>query len=94
MQAESAYRQAIRLQSGFSLPFARLATLLRGKLPDADLEAIEAHLARPDQLREPRGRLLFGLAHVFDGRREYARAARALEESNALILETRRGRRE
>jgi hypothetical protein len=41
VQAESAYRQAIRLQPGFSLSFARLATPLRGKLPDADLEAIE-----------------------------------------------------
>jgi tetratricopeptide (TPR) repeat protein len=94
VQAESAYRQAMRLQPSFSLPFARLATLLRGKLADPDLEAIEAHLARPDQLNEPRGRLLFGLAHVLDGRHEHVRAARALEEANALILETRRGRRE
>ncbi len=64
--------EAMRLQPGFSLPFARLATLLRGKLPDAEVAAIEAHLAEPDQLKEPRGRLLFGLAHVLDARGEYA----------------------
>lgn len=92
--AEIAYREAMRLQPGFSLPFARLATLLRGKLPDADLAALEAHLDRPDQNGEPRGRLLFGLGHVLDARGEYARAARAIEEANALILESRRGRRD
>ncbi len=93
-EAEAAYRQAARSQSSFSLPLARLATLLRDKLPEADLAAIEADLARPGQLREPRGRLLFGLAHVLDARGEYARAARCLEEANALILESRRGHRE
>jgi tetratricopeptide (TPR) repeat protein len=94
LEAESAYRRAMRLQPGFSLPFARLATLLRGKLPDADFAAVEAHLARPDQLREPRGRLLFGLAHVLDARGQYARAAHALDDANSLILESRRGRRD
>ena len=86
-------RLACRSQSGFSLPLARLATLLRGQLPEADLAAVEADLARPEQLREPRGRLLFGLAHVLDARGQYARAARCLEEANALILESRGGRR-
>jgi tetratricopeptide (TPR) repeat protein len=93
-EAESAYRNAIRLEPRFSLPFARLAILLRGELSDADIAAGEAQLARPDQVGEPRARLLFGLAHVLDGRGEYARAARCLEEANALILESRRGKRE
>jgi tetratricopeptide (TPR) repeat protein len=93
-EAEAAYRQAMRSQSRFSLPLARLATLLRDQLPEADLAALEADLARPEQLREPRARLLFGLAHVLDARAQYPRAARCLEEANALILEATRGRRE
>ena len=35
----------------------------------------------------PRGRLLFALAHVLDGRGDYARAAECLREANALTLE-------
>ena len=35
---------ALRLQPNFALPHARLATLLRGKLPDADLAALEQRL--------------------------------------------------
>jgi tetratricopeptide (TPR) repeat protein len=93
-EAEAAYRQAMRSQSRFSLPLARLAALLRDQLPEADLAALEADLARPEQLREPRARLLFGLAHVLDARAQYPRAARCLEEANALILESTRGRRE
>ena len=92
-QAEAAYRQALHCQPGFSLPCARLATLLRGKLPEADLALLEAHLARRDHAGEPRAWLLFGLAHVLDARGQYGRAARCLDEANALILESRRGRR-
>src|SRR5205823_1363284 len=63
-QAEEAFRAALRRQPGFALPHARLATLLRGKLTDADLAALEQRLADPQLAQGPRARLLFGLAHV------------------------------
>ena len=64
---------------------ARLATLLRGKLPDADFAALEQRLAEVSG--EPRGNLLFALAQIFDGRGDHARAADCLREANALALE-------
>ena len=44
-EAEAAFRTALRLQPAFALPHARIATLLRGKLSDADLAALEQRLA-------------------------------------------------
>ena len=40
-------------------PHARLASLLRGKLPDADLAALEDTTGRPRDRRRPRSHLLF-----------------------------------
>ena len=91
-EAESAFRTALRLQPGFPLPHARLATLLRGKLPDGDRAALEQRLGDPQLGKEPRARLLFGLAHVLDARGEYARAASCLLEANALAAEKARSR--
>ncbi len=42
------------LQPNFALPHARLATLLRGKLPDADFTALEERLADPQLAPEVR----------------------------------------
>jgi tetratricopeptide (TPR) repeat protein len=84
-EAEAAIRAALRIQPRFVAAHARLATLLRGKLPDADRAALEARLAEVQG--EPRANLLFGLAQVLDGRGEYARAADCLREANALALE-------
>lgn len=92
-EAEAAYRSALRLQPSFALPHARLGTLLRGRLDDKDLTALEARLTDPELKAEARGRLLFGLAHVLDARGEYVRAAATLREANALALESRTGRR-
>ncbi len=91
-QAESAFRTALKRQPDFPAPHARLATLLRGKLPDPDLAALEARLADADLAPGPRARLLFGLAHVLDGRGDYARAAECLARANAITLELDRGR--
>jgi tetratricopeptide (TPR) repeat protein len=88
--AEAAFRAALRLQAPFAMPHARLATLLRGKLPDADLAALEERLADPELGEGPRARLLFGLAHALDGRGAYARAAESLRQANALTLEHNR----
>jgi tetratricopeptide (TPR) repeat protein len=91
--AEAAFREAMRRQPQFALPHARLATLLRGKLPDADRAALEERLADPELADAPRARLLFGLAHVLDARGDYARAADCLVRANALALEASRARR-
>jgi tetratricopeptide (TPR) repeat protein len=92
--AEQSFRTALEKQPSFALPHARLATLLRSKLPEADLAALEERL-KDDKLAEsPRGRLLFALAHALDGKGEFARAAECLREGNALTLETNRTRKE
>jgi tetratricopeptide (TPR) repeat protein len=92
--AEASFRTALEKQPGYALPHARLATLLRSKLPESDLAALEERSKDEKLAENPRARLLFALAHAFDGKAEYARAAECLRESNALTLETNRLRRE
>ena len=60
--------------------------LLRGKLPDVDLAALEERLADPALGDRLRGELLFALAHVLDARGDYFRAAGCLREANSLRL--------
>jgi tetratricopeptide (TPR) repeat protein len=92
-EAEASFREALRVTPNFALPHARLATLLRGKLPDADQAALEERL-KDDNLGDgPRARLLFGLAHVLDARGEYARAAECLRQANTLAQGQERNRR-
>jgi Flp pilus assembly protein TadD len=93
-EAEACFRTALQLQPAFALPHARLATLLRGKLPDVDRAALEERLGDPQLGPGPRARLLFALAHVLDARGEFARAAECLRRANALTAELDRGRRE
>jgi Flp pilus assembly protein TadD len=92
-EAEGAFREALLLQPAFALPHTRLATLLRGKLPEADVVALQDRLADAKLAEGPRARLLFALAHVLDGRAEYARAAECLRQANALSLEHDRRRK-
>jgi tetratricopeptide (TPR) repeat protein len=91
--AEQSFRTALAKQPAFALPHARLATLLRGRLPAEDLAALEERLTDDKLAPGPRGRLLFALAHALDGRREHVRAAECLRDSNALTLEINRERR-
>jgi len=86
-QAESAFRRSLERQPNFPAPHGRLATLLRGKLPEKDLAALEARLADEQLAQSPRARLLFGLAHVLDARGDYTRAAECLSQANAIALE-------
>ncbi len=92
--AEAAFRNALRLQPDHSLAHARLATLLRDKLPDADLELLEAQLAAANVTPPPRTRMLFALAHVLDAKRQYSRAGDCLRDANALNLDLTRGDRD
>jgi tetratricopeptide (TPR) repeat protein len=93
-KAEEAFRTALRVQPAFALPHARLATLLRGKLPDGDQSALEQRLADPELARGPRARLLFGLAHVLDARGDHPRAADCLREANAISKELAKGHKD
>jgi tetratricopeptide (TPR) repeat protein len=93
-EAEAAYRRALRLQPSFSLPLARVATLLRGRTAQEDVAAIEKLLADPAVIREPRSRLLYALAQVLDAKGEYARAAELVREANAITRERRTGQRQ
>lgn len=92
-EAEADYRSALQLQPESALPLARLGTLLRGKLSDPDLAVLETRLADPELPPGPRARLLFALAHVFDARGDFERAAACAREANALTLELATGPR-
>ncbi len=93
-EAEDRFRAALELQPAFAIPHARLATLLRSKLPDDDLAALETRLIDEQLGQGPRARLLFALAHALDARGDYARAAECLQQANAMTLELNKGRRE
>ncbi len=78
VEAENCYRRALAIRPQAPAPLACLATLLRGKLPDADRDSLRDRL---DDLRldvGPRGNLLFGLAHACDARGDHAEAAACL----------------
>jgi tetratricopeptide (TPR) repeat protein len=92
--AEAAFRDALKLQPAFATPHARLATLLRGKLPESDRVALEQRLTDAKLSTDSRARLLFAMAQVLDANGEYSRAAECLNEANSLALELARGRRE
>ena len=85
-EAEASFRSALQCQPAYALPHARLATLLRGKLPEPDHAELEKRLADSTLDRGPRARLLFALAHVLDARGDFQRAAECLREANALSL--------
>ncbi len=85
-EAEACFRTALRLRPEFANAHARLATLLRGRLPEADRFALNRRLADSNLGEEVRANLLFGLAHVQDARDEYPQAADSLRQANALAL--------
>jgi tetratricopeptide (TPR) repeat protein len=84
--AEARFRKALELQPGHTVALARLATLLRGKVSDAELALIRDRLADPAVTGFASATLRFGLAHVLDERGDYDAAARALREANSLAL--------
>jgi tetratricopeptide (TPR) repeat protein len=65
---------------------AHLATLLGGRLPEADLADIRRRLADPNQSEGCRRAWHFALGRVLDARGDYAGAAEHLREANALCL--------
>jgi tetratricopeptide (TPR) repeat protein len=90
--AERCYRDALRHDPQNPDATAQLATLLGGRLPEADRTAME-HLATvPTLSLGRRFALHFGLAHVLDERGDYDAAAAHLREGNALGLADQRQR--
>jgi tetratricopeptide (TPR) repeat protein len=90
--AEGCYRAARAHHPQSPQVLAHLATLLRGRLPEDDEQAIANLLDDPGLNDGARASLSFGVAQVADARKEYARAARYLEQANALALEQNRQR--
>jgi tetratricopeptide (TPR) repeat protein len=84
--AEACFRTAVDDDAAKSHALARLAMLLRGKLPDDDCKAIEERLAESNATDPARLNLLFGLANVWDARRHFADAAACARQANALAL--------
>jgi Sulfotransferase family len=84
--AEARFRKALELHPGHTVALSRLATLLRGNLPDPDLQILRRRL-EDRTLDDPRrSSLLFGLAYVLDDRGLYHEASECLARANALAL--------
>ncbi len=92
--AEESFRTSLRYDPDGVAAWERLAGLLRITLPDDDLETMRRLVAKPALPKERRASLHFGLAQVFDARKQYPEAAEHLFHANALILEVGRARGE
>jgi tetratricopeptide (TPR) repeat protein len=86
-EALSGFRAAIRHDPEHTGAYARMATMLRGKLPAKDEATIQKFLDRPHMGPGKRAALHFGLAHVLDARGAYEAAGRHMEEGNRLSKE-------
>ena len=91
VEAEAAFRAAIRAQPTYAPAHSWLASLLRAKLTDADLEALHARLDDPATSDSSRGHLLFSLGQFHDARGEYTRASAYLRDAHAQRLASARG---
>jgi tetratricopeptide (TPR) repeat protein len=91
-EAEYYLREALRHDPHLAGARSQLATLLRGKLPDADLEAMRLLLTDPELTPGQRAYLHFGLAQVLDARKEFAEAGEHLVPANALAHSERHKR--
>ena len=80
--AVESFREALRLNPKFVPALGGLATTLRGKLPDGEIEPMERLLSSPWMTSAKRATLHFGLGQVFDGRGDYARAAEHVQSAN------------
>jgi tetratricopeptide (TPR) repeat protein len=82
--AEASFRAALSDPEASAPALARLAMLLRDKLPESDCQAIDRCLAGTDTADPARVNLLFGRAYVWDARERYVEAADCAREANAL----------
>jgi tetratricopeptide (TPR) repeat protein len=84
--AERCIREALHHDARLPGALALLATMLRKKLPDADLEAMNQLLNDPYFSDGQRGCLHFGLAQVCDARGEYPAAGEHLARANGIAV--------
>ena len=78
------YREALRVDPDYTGALAVLATHLRDKLPEGDVAAMEAFLEREHLSDWKRSALHHGLAHVYDAKKDFTRAAEHAGRGNAL----------
>jgi tetratricopeptide (TPR) repeat protein len=91
-EAERCLREALRLDPIHSGALAQLATLLRGKLPDADQAAMRQLVIDASLPASKLSGLHYGLALVLDAKGAYGQAAEHLRQANALRLADWRNR--
>ncbi|MGE3821613.1 MAG: sulfotransferase, partial [Isosphaeraceae bacterium] len=84
--AETCLRAAIRLNPAHGLANARLTSMLRRNLPDADFERTKALLEDPATPDTFKCSLHFSLGQAHDARGDHPAAARHLAAANALQL--------
>lgn len=88
------YRDAIKHDPDYTGAYAVLATHLRDKMPEADVGAMNAFLAREHLNEWRRSTLHHGLAHYYDAKKDYPLAAEHAAKGNAYRKEvwTRQGK--
>jgi hypothetical protein len=74
----------LRLDPSHAGAYSLLATMLRGRLPPEDLQAMHRLLARPHLPLAKRLALHFGIAHVLDATGAFTEAAEHLRHGNAF----------
>ncbi len=87
-----AARESLARRLNLADAYVRLACNLKGRLPDADIQAMKNILNRKYLTDESRSLLLFGLAGVLDAQGEYAAAAASLAHANTLQAAARAAR--
>lgn len=80
-------RKAIERNPGCVAAYAGLLTTLGGQAAEEDIARAEELLTRPWMTENRRATLHFGLAHAYDGRADWARAAHHMVEANRFKRE-------
>jgi tetratricopeptide (TPR) repeat protein len=91
-EAEGVFRDVIERHPRHAQGHSQLACMLRGKLPEADQQALAALLADDALGENDRMNVHFALAYVLDARDSTAQAAEHLRHANALALTTHQRR--
>ena len=93
-KANHHYREALRYDPDYTGALSVLATHLRDKMPDEDIEKMKGFLAREHLSDWKRSALNHGLAHYYDSKKEYALAAEhaALGNSHRKEVWSRQGK--
>jgi tetratricopeptide (TPR) repeat protein len=76
------YREALRHDPDYTGALSVLATHLRDKMPEEDIEKMKSFLAREHLSDWKRSALNHGLAHYYDAKKEYALAAEHAAKGN------------